>query len=516
MGLVVTGATLLVVVSKSQPALLTITTQHLTPCLPQYPLLQTIYTLHFGPLSHLSGPRLWAATRLPFLLSLMRGRITHDLAALHRRHGPIVRITPDEVSFTDPSAWSDILQPKPGGRHFTKHPSWYGPLPGLPPGLVLATSPDQHAAMRRYLSPAFSARALRAQEPVIRAYVDLLLTRLRGLAGAEVDVVPWFNYLTFDIVGDLGFGRSFGCLESSAYHAWIALILDTSKAIVFVGSARFYPYLFAALMWLVPEKALKAQREHTQYVVDCIERRLGMEGERPDMLGQVVGKEKKGKGKGLDVLGLSSLFQEVVIAGSETTAMALSAAVSLLVQDEEKMGVLVREVRGGEITADATRELPYLNAVLQETLRVAPPFPWLPSRVVPEGGGTVCGVWLPGGTAVSIPIAAMHKSPASFHDSEGFHPERWLPEAATDPESPFYNDKRNASQPFILGPRQCIGINTAWMEMRLTMAKVLWTFDIAAPSDKSKLVKFDMLRSLMLLEKKPIPVMLKLREFKNG
>ncbi|KAK0735932.1 cytochrome P450 [Schizothecium vesticola] len=399
MGLVVTGATLLVV----------------------YPLLQTIYTLHFGPLSHLSGPRLWAATRLPFLLSLMRGRITHDLAALHRRHGPIVRITPDEVSFTDPSAWSDILQPKPGGRHFTKHPS-------CPPG----------------------------QEPVIRAYVDLLLTRLRGLAGAEVDVVPWFNYLTFDIVGDLGFGRSFGCLESSAYHAWIALILDTSKAIVFVGSARFYPYLFAALMWLVPEKALKAQREHTQYVVDCIERRLGMEGERPDMLGQV----------GLDVLGLSSLFQEVVIAGSETTAMALSAAVSLLVQDEEKMGVLVREVRGG--------------------------------------------------TAVSIPIAAMHKSPASFHDSEGFHPERWLPEAATDPESPFYNDKRNASQPFILGPRQCIGINTAWMEMRLTMAKVLWTFDIAAPSDKSKLVKFDMLRSLMLLEKKPIPVMLKLREFKNG
>jgi hypothetical protein len=48
--------------------------------------------------------------------------------------------------------------------------------------------------------------------------------------------------------------------------------------------------------------------------------------------------------------------------------------------------------------------------------------------------------------------------------------------------------------------------------MRLTMAKVLWTFDIAAPSDKSNLVRFDTLRSFMLLEKKPIPVMLKLRE----
>lgn len=118
-------------------------------------------------------------------------------------------------------------------------------------------------------------------------------------------------------------------------------------------------------------------------------------------------------------------------------------------------------------------------------------------------------------TAVSIPIATMHKSPESFHDPEGFHPERWLPEAATNPKSPFYNDKRHASQPFILGPRQCIGINMAWMEMRLTMAKVLWTFDIAAPSDKTKLVRFDTLRSFMLLEKKPIPVMLKLREFQS-
>lgn len=335
----------------------------------------------------------------------MRGRITHDLSALHRHYGPIVRICPDEVSFTSPSAWSDILQPKPGSPHFTKHPAWYAPLPGLPPGLVLATSPDQHASMRRFLAPAFSPRALKAQEPVIGAYVDLLLTRLRALVGTEVDVVPWFNYLTFDIVGDLGFGQSFGCLESNAYHAWITLILETSKAIVFVGTARFYPWLFAGLMWLVPERALKAQREHTGYVVGCIERRLGMEGGKADMLGWVLGQKKEGED--VDVMGLSSLFQEVVVAGSETTSMALSAAVSLLVQDEEKMGVLVREVRGAfgneeEITADAVRGLSYLNAVLQETLRVAPPFPWLPSRVVPAGGGMVCGVWLPEGVSSAL------------------------------------------------------------------------------------------------------------------
>jgi cytochrome P450 len=62
---------------------------------------------------------------------------------------------------------------------------------------------------------------------------------------------------------------------------------------------------------------------------------------------------------------------------------------------------------------------------------------------------------------VSIRIATMHKSPVSFHDPKGFHLERWLPKAATNPESPFYSDKPNASQPFILRPRECIGINMA-------------------------------------------------------
>ena len=109
----------------------------------------------------------------------------------------------------------------------------------------------------------------------------------------------------------------------------------------------------------------------------------------------------------------------------------------------------------------------------------------------------------------------MHKSPASFRDPNGFHPERWFPEAATDPQSPFYNDKRNASQPFIVGPRQCIGMNLAWMEMRLALAKMMWTFDMEAPSDKSKLVRLEKLRSFMLIEKKPVRVVLKLRDSKG-
>src|SRR4051812_11938495 len=107
-------------------------------------------------------------------------------------------------------------------------------------------------------------------------------------------------------------------------------------------------------------------------------------------------------------------------------------------------------------------------------------------------------------TSVSITFTSMHRNPESFHAPDSFHPERWLPEATTNPKSPFYNDKRHAWQPFTLGPHVCIGQTLAWVEMRLVMAKLLWSFDIEAPQDKSKLVIWEKLRTFLLLEKVPL------------
>ena len=57
-------------------------------------------------------------------------------------------------------------------------------------------------------------------------------------------------------------------------------------------------------------------------------------------------------------------------------------------------------------------------------------------------------------------------------------PSEWLPEIYGDPSSPFYNDRRDAFKPFSDGPRNCIGRNLAYHEMRLILAKVLWGFDL--------------------------------------
>lgn len=95
----------------------------------------------------------------------------------------------------------------------------------------------------------------------------------------------------------------------------------------------------------------------------------------------------------------------------------------------------------------------------------------------------------------------MNRRPDYFHDATSFIPERWLAEASSNPDSPFYDDHRQGFRPFSTGPRDCLGQHLAWAEMRLIMAKLLWNFDFK--SVPGKLLKWEDLRTFLLVEKKP-------------
>lgn len=79
---------------------------------------------------------------------------------------------------------------------------------------------------------------------------------------------------------------------------------------------------------------------------------------------------------------------------------------------------------------------------------------------------------------VGVPHLAAYHSPLNFHDPSSFIPERWLPSATTDPSSPFFHDRRDVHKPFSFGPRDCIGRNLAFHEMRLILARLVWEFDL--------------------------------------
>lgn len=377
-------------------------------------MFRAIYNIYFHPLSGLPGPRAWSATRLPYVWSLLKGTIVHDFQRLHTEYGPILRVAPNEVIFAQEEAWPDIFQPRPDTQQqFLKDPTWWEAQPGWSQSLLSAIDPIEHAHIRKHLTPAFTARALGPQEPMLHRYVNLLVERLRDIVinsgngegeEAEIDIGPWFNFTTFDIFGDLGFGESFNCLQNSRYHPWVALLFNSVKAATWVAAVRFYPLLNGLLMRCIPPSLKEMQFKHFAQIADKVHRRLNWELERPDIMSYVI-RGRKGE-KSLDIGVINATFSVLTTTGSETTATVLTGTLNYLVTNPDKLAILASEIlqrfeSQDQITLDALRELKYLHACLSEGLRLCVPTPWVPPRLVPEGGATVCGTWLPGGVSTS-------------------------------------------------------------------------------------------------------------------
>jgi aspirochlorine biosynthesis cytochrome P450 monooxygenase len=146
-----------------------------------------------------------------------------------------------------------------------------------------------------------------------------------------------------------------------------------------------------------------------------------------------------------------------LIAGSETTATLLAGAFYLLLTNPKYFDQLTDEIRTtfkheSDITMQSTASIPFLQAVLQESLRLYPPAPNTFPRETPEPGEIVCGRFVPAKTAVGVHQWAANRSSQNFYLPDDFIPERWM---GTDER--FENDKRDAAQPFSYGPRNCIG-----------------------------------------------------------
>jgi len=404
-----------------------------------YFLLSAIYNLYFHPLAKIPGHRAWSATHIPLAWSIYRGTSVRKMQQLHRQYGPILRIGPDSVSFAQAEAWAHVLQPPPGSPEtILKDTQWFRPLPGMVPSLSQAVEPSPHAHIKKAMLPAFTARALRAQEPFIQRYVNLLVDRLRDIASgdsssffvgehapAEVDIVSWLNFTTFDIFGDLGFGESFGCLEHSRHHPWVSIIFSNLKGIALLRAASYFPIVESLLTLCIPASIRKMQSDHVEFVRKKVETRLNYEFKREDLMSCVYRaeghheftenqdrrlreKSEQEGGGGLSVEAITSVFWEMIMAGSETTATSLAGTINLLVQNPDKLRILADELRtrfdvetSDSISLDELHDLPYLNAVLKEGLRLCAPFPWILPRVIPTGGGNICGAWLPEGVSSS-------------------------------------------------------------------------------------------------------------------
>ncbi|KAK3689396.1 cytochrome P450 [Podospora appendiculata] len=439
-----------------------------------------VYNLYFHPLARFPGPLVMRATRAGACYRLMRGTMPFDMLDLHKKYGDVVRVAPDELAFADPQAWKDIMGHR-NGPEMEKWDKFYRPVEDMPTDIVNAKR-EEHGLLRRTMAHGFSDRSMREQQPIITGYIDLLIKRLNENGGAgmtPVDLAAWYNFTTFDVIGDLAFGESFNCLDNSEYDPWVKAIFQVARVGTIFQSCAHYPFLMRLLLSLAPKKLTDERQELMEKTKVKLRRRMESTKERPDL---VEGLLKKRDEWGLTLDKLQTNSSILIIGGSETTATLLSGVTFLLLTHPAAMEKLTAEIRGSfkseaEINFSSVSVLPYLLACLDEALRMYPPVPTGLPRVVPKGGATVCGEFIPETSIVAVHQWAMYHNEKHFKDPFAFHPERWL----NDPL--FADDHKEAFQPFHLGPRNCLGKNLAYIEMRLILARVLWNFDMRIAED---------------------------------
>ncbi len=173
----------------------------------------------------------------------------------------------------------------------------------------------------------------------------------------------------------------------------------------------------------------------------------------------------------------------LVGAGSDTSSTAMAACFFYLLHNPSALRTLQEEVRGAFAEVEDIRSgsklasLSWLRACIDEAMRMTPPVPGALNRRVMSGGAVVDGCHLPAGTVVGVPIYAIHHNENYFTGSFSFRPERWI-ERKADYTAEDVAKARSAFCPFSIGSRQCIGKNLAYMELLLTVARVVWLFDI--------------------------------------
>lgn len=165
------------------------------------------------------------------------------------------------------------------------------PIDALP-STIINSDKEEHQRLRRAMSHGFSDASIREQEPLIMKHVDKLMTGLqdRCKEGEPLNMEAWYNWTTFDVVGELVFGLSFGCLDKFQYNPWVHSMLESIKygasmsAMIYVGWATFVQLFFRYF-------GSKHMKQLKKYTNDMVMSRLNFTQERNDLFEGMVQKQ---------------------------------------------------------------------------------------------------------------------------------------------------------------------------------------------------------------------------------
>ncbi|OAG01780.1 cytochrome P450 [Paraphaeosphaeria sporulosa] len=482
-----------------------------------YVISRAIYNAFFHPLARFPGPKAWSASRIPYLFTLVTGQNSFRIKALHDEYGPVVRVAPNELHINDPRAWNDIYMRKDSE---IRPPQWGMRPPGIESYNVISGVGSDHGRFRKALGMAFSEEAVKEYEPTVRSYfnkftarIDELIAKNKG--SAVVDMVKWSNFTTFDIIGELAWSKSYDCLDTGAGHA-IMGVLSHFQGVIIAAAITYYPWINNALMAITPRSAFEDLKMIFNDGHERLQNRIkhGPSG-HPDVLGHLAEYNKQNPTAKITDDEIEQNVFSCLVAGSECLTTAFSGAFHYLLVYPSKLKRAQEEVRAAfsseaSINATDAAKLEYLNAVIEESLRLCPPLPDMLRRQLPsEAPTTIAGRVIPPNTVVSVSCYSMFRSASHFSSPDTFAPERFLKSADESekwsPDSPLNHNDMAAFKPWGVGPRECPAQPLARLEMRLFLAVLLYRYDLKV-AEGSYLTKWTSQQVFETWQKDPLNV----------
>ncbi|KAI1843864.1 hypothetical protein JX265_003760 [Neoarthrinium moseri] len=360
----------------------------------------------------------------------------------------------------------------------------------------------EHSRKRRVVGQLITERSMRSFEPSMTLQIDVFLHQLLASSKKSevVNMTVRCQRLATDVVGLLAFGYELNTQTEDTNSIIPAAMKSNAYRIGLYIAWPSISFFDPVFRWLGRKRIPKFY----QTLRKMIGRRMSMPKDAAHDLYAVASGDVTASGdRGLQDTDLWSEASFFVVAGGMTVSTLMSAIFFYLSHHPDVYARLATEIRttfnSGRDIASGPRlsSCRYLRAVIDETMRAAPPTtatPWREDDVYSatpprsEGPLVVDGHVIPPGTSVGVNLYSLLHNEALFPGPFEFHPERWL--TIDEEEDGAYGKEvqatmRRAFAPFALGDRGCAGKAMAYLEASLTIAKTLWYFDFEAAPGKA-------------------------------
>ncbi|XP_060755329.1 cytochrome P450 3A27-like [Neoarius graeffei] len=366
---------------------------------------------------------------------------------------------------------------------------------------IVFTEDEDWRRIRRILSPSFASSRQKEMFGIMKSHSHSLVANLQKTSerGESADIKEFLGAYSIDVVMSTAFSVDIDSLNNPKdpfvtnikkmlkfdlfYPLFLAIslfpflipLLEKMDFALFPTAVT--DFFYASLQKIKSQHVTKDHKKRIDFIQLMID---SQKSEKDDLNG-------KETNKGLtdhEILSQSMIF---ILAGYETSSSTLSFLFYSLATNPETMKKLQEEIdqtfsNKVEVDYDAMMNMDYLDAALNETLRMYPIIPRL-ERVCKKTVA-INGLIIPKDTVIVVPIYALHRDPEYWPEPETFNPERFAQENKESIEPYVY-------MPFGLGPRNCIGMRFALVAMKLAIVEILRRFDISLSEETKVLLELN-------------------------